>query len=191
MDHQRGRLLAALVAACRLAGAQRGDQPAWQGQRCRACKGVGGVRDDAGSDQHITGDRNIVTGNMPAPSRAGSAGIGRDAALRIHHVDLALVAPRIRVGQRRHHLRGTVALFQEPQAVGAVEAIDQRLRGDGTDARFDKRNKGARGEETGGNRNAELSGILIARDNRPSHTATSLTPASPRSTSKNPAPPRA
>src|SRR5262249_15711606 len=82
---------------------------------------------------------------------------------------LSVVASHVGGRYRGHDLRRGRALFQQPQALGTKKGIDQRLRRDRTDARFDARNERAHSEETTRNCNSQLSGPLIASDDRPGH----------------------
>jgi hypothetical protein len=87
-----------------------------------------------------------------------------DTAVRIHHVDLPVVASRVVGGYRGHHIPRRSALFQQSQALGAVKAIDQRLGRDCTNARFDVRYERADRKETRRNGDSELSSGLVTRD---------------------------
>ena len=80
VDQQRGRLLAALVAARGLARLQRGDQPARERQRGVRRVGLRGLGDHRGTGQHVAGDREVLAGRVAAPVDAGLAGVRRDAA---------------------------------------------------------------------------------------------------------------
>ena len=173
-NDERGGLLAAFVAARGLAGSHRSDQAARKGQRGIFCIGGRRILDDARAREHVAGNRKIVAGQVPAPIDAALSGMGGDAALRVDHMDLAVVAARIRGDDRGDNLFRAGALFQEAQAVGAVKNIDQCLGRDRADARFEMRRQRTNGKEARGNRNPELPGILIARDDRPGHAGPSL-----------------
>ncbi len=77
MDQERCRLLAALVAARRLPGRQRANEPL--GERLLGRGPVGGDRrrDHLRSRQHVAGDREPVRDGVPAPIDAVGAGMRR------------------------------------------------------------------------------------------------------------------
>src|SRR5262249_39440155 len=170
-NHERRRLLSSLVAASCLARVHRGDQPARKGERGIAFIRCGRVFDDPGAGEHVAGNREIVAGEMPAPVYAGFSGVRGDAVLRVHHMYLSVVASRVSGRYRGHDLRRGRALFQQSPTFGTEKGIDQRLSRDRTDARFDARNERARSEETTRNGNSELSGVLIAGNDRPGHAS--------------------
>src|SRR5260370_26596401 len=108
---------------------------------------------------------------MSAPAYAGFSGMRGDAALRVHDMHLSVLASHVGGRYRGHNVERARALFQQSQALGAEKGIDQRLRRDRTDARFDARNERAHGEETARNGNSELFRALIASDYRPGHAS--------------------
>jgi hypothetical protein len=168
-NHKRRRLLSTLIAASGLAGAQRGDEPARKREYGIPFISRGRVLNYASADQHIPGDRDIVTGEMPTPAYAGFSCMRGDRALRVHHMNLPMVAPRVSGGYREHNVPSGLSLFQQSQALGAVKRIDQGLCRDRTNARSDVRSERAHSEKTSRNGNSELSGVPIASDDRPGH----------------------
>ncbi len=96
-DEQRGRLLAALVAARGLAGGERRQQAL--GERQPRARVVDARRfgEHLRARQHVAGDGILVAGDVAAPVDAGAAGVRGRAALAIDHVQL----PRRRVRRRR------------------------------------------------------------------------------------------
>src|SRR5205085_10402735 len=92
IDEERRRLLAALVAAGRLAGLVGRDQAAREWQAGVRDVSLGGFGDDGGAGQHVAGDREALARRRAAPVDAVLAGMRRDAAGRIHDVDLAMLA---------------------------------------------------------------------------------------------------
>ena len=78
-----------------------------------------------------------------------------DAAGRVHHVKLAMLAAGVGGGERLHHVSRGLALAQQLDAVHAVERIGQRLRGDRADAGLDVRHAAADREVLGRDRDAE------------------------------------
>ena len=92
-----------------------------------------------------------------------------DAALRIHDVQLPAFTAAIAGNQGFDDVAGFAAFVQQLQAVDAVIGIDQRLRRDAANTGRDMRHARADGEEFGRNRDAELAGLGIAGDDRPSH----------------------
>jgi len=93
----------------------------------------------------------------------------RDAAPRVDHMDLAVVATRVRGDDGGDNLSRAGAPLQKAQPLGAVENIDQRLCRDRADARFEVRRQRTNSKEAGSNCDPELPGIFIARDDRPGH----------------------
>ena len=178
-NHQRGRLLSALVAASRLAGAQRGDQAARKRECGIHCVSRSRVLDDCSAEEHVARERNIVACKMPAPADAGCSGMRGDLASRVDRMNLPMVASGVGGGDLAHNVARAPALFQEPQALGAVKWIDQRLCRDRTNARFDVRNERPHSEETRCNGNSELPGIPIASNDRPGHASHPQPPRSP------------
>ena len=77
VDQQRGRLLAALVAARRFARLHGGDQPARERQRRVGAIGGGGVVEHARPGQHVAGEREALARDVPAPIDAGLRRYGR------------------------------------------------------------------------------------------------------------------
>ena len=59
-NHERSRVLAALVAAGRLTGTHRGDQPPWKGERGIAVISRGRVLDHSRSGEHVACNRDVV-----------------------------------------------------------------------------------------------------------------------------------
>src|SRR5258708_16647849 len=173
-NHERRRLLSALVATSGLPGAHRGDQPTRKGERGIAFIRCGRIFDNPRAGEHVARNRDIVAGKLSAPAYAGFSGMRGDAALRVHHVHLSVLASRVRGRYRGHDLRRGRALFQQSQALGAEKGIDQRLRRDRTDARFDASNERAHSEETAPNGNSQLSSALIATDDRPGYASQPL-----------------
>ena len=153
-DRDRGRLLAALVAARRFAGRQRGDQPAHERLLFRCLERVRGRGDDVGPCQHVAGNRHARAHHMTAPVDAARAGMHRDAAVRVMHVKLALLGARIRLGQMIDHGLRRHPLAQQAHAAIAPERVRQRLRGQRADAAFAMRTDRADREELAGDRDA-------------------------------------
>ena len=173
-NDQRGGLLAPFVAADCLARAHRSDQAARKGQRGVLCISGRGIRDHALVRQHVAGDGKIVAGQVAAPIDTALSGMGGHAALRVDHMDLAVVAARIRGDDRDDNLFRASAPLQETQTVSAVKNVDQCLGRDRSDTRFEMRRHRTNGKEARGNCNPELPSILIARDYRPGHSGPSL-----------------
>ena len=160
-------MLAALVAARRLAGRERRDQPPRE-RFFRVLRiGRRGLLEHARACEHVAGDRAGRAGNMPAPVDASRAGVRRGAALRVHDVELPMIASGICGDQGPDRFGGGFALAQQRQAVDAEERVDQRLGRDCADPRGDVRHQRPDREEFRRDRNAEFSGIFVAGDDRP------------------------
>ena len=106
---------------------------------------------------------------MAAPVDAGAARVGRDPARRIHDVKLAVVASCVCRNEALDRRCRRLAFAQEFQAVDAIERIDEGLRRDRADTRRDMGHSRADREEFGRNRDREVSGDWIARDDGPGH----------------------
>ena len=93
IDEQRGRLFAALVAAALprplsiAAIRRRGNGAGFTGDIGRR-----GCVEDSRTGKHVAGNGKSVAGEMSIPVNAGGAGMRRDAAARIHDVNLTVVA---------------------------------------------------------------------------------------------------
>ena len=111
VDQQRGRLLAALVAAGGFAGLHRRDQPLREGQgwrwRRRRCAVSSST---AGAGQHVAGDRKAVALDVPAPVDAVAPRMGGDAAAGVHDVKLPALAAGVGGDQRVDDLARRFAL---------------------------------------------------------------------------------
>ena len=171
VDQQRRRLLAALVAAGGFARAHRGDQAPREGKVCRSrhrparCR-----RARAAPASMLPATEKPSPGDMPAPVDAVLAGMRRDAALRIHDVELpafAAVIGREQCGD--DVVRRCLPSRSSPHAVDAVIGIDQRLCRDAADAGGDMRHPCADREEFRRDRDAELAGSAVPCDDRPGH----------------------
>src|SRR3954470_4910428 len=78
IDQQRRRLLAALVAARGIAGAQRRDQTPRERQLLLRGIGSCGLVEHPGTGQHVAGDRKPTALEMAAPADAFAAGMRSD-----------------------------------------------------------------------------------------------------------------
>src|SRR5207249_7339830 len=90
---QRGRLLAALVAAGRLSGFERHEQALGEitPLAVTRAKGPGHRRDDVGTGQHVAGDRELVGLLVTAPRHAARPGVA-ERALTVEPVYLTKLA---------------------------------------------------------------------------------------------------
>ena len=95
INQQRGRLLAALVAAGGFARPHRRDQPARKRQGRIGEIGCRGVVEYARPRKHVAGDGKPVAMDMAVPLNAGRPGMGGDAAACVDDMELTMVAPGI------------------------------------------------------------------------------------------------
>ena len=93
----------------------------------------------------------------------------RDAALRVDHVQLAMVAPGIRRQQRGGDGVGRFAGAQPRHAGRRIHRVDQRLGGQRRDAALDMDRQRADGEEARRHRRAQRAGGRITHQNGPGH----------------------
>ena len=168
LDAQRGRLLAALVAAGRFAGGHRGDQALGQRQR-----GVREVRLGRGLDhlragEHVAGDAPAVAQAMAAPVDAGVAGVRRARAACGDHVELALRAAGIGGGERGDHVDRRMAGVEQLETGRPVQRVHQGLGGQRTGAAPRVHRERTDREEAAGDGDAEAA-VAVACEDRPGH----------------------
>jgi hypothetical protein len=171
VDHERCRLPAALVAAGGLTRLHRGDQPDGKRQVGVGRIGRRHVVEDARAGEHVAGNRKVFALAMSAPADTGCARMRGDAAMSVHHVNLAVIASVVRREQDPDHVCGRNFVAQQAKSVDTVERIEQGLGGDRPDPGFDERHTGAHGEEFRRDRDAAPSGLPVAGDDRPGHRA--------------------
>src|SRR5437764_14639071 len=106
---------------------------------------------------------------MPAPIAAALAGVSRGAAVAVHDMDLAVIAPVIAADERIERLRGAMPRTEERDAVHAEIRIDQGLGRDRPDARSDVGHERADGKELGSDRDTELTAVALAHNDGPGH----------------------
>src|SRR5436190_6595709 len=168
IDQERGRLLAALVAAGGFAGLERGNQPFAECAR-RGLIRTRGFADDSLVREHVAGDGITIARHGAAPVDALTSGVLAEAAVGIDDVQLALLAAFVGCGEALHHLGCRHAGPQERKALGAVVRIDEGLGGERADTALRVRAERAGGEKAGGDGDAERAARAIARNDRPRH----------------------
>jgi hypothetical protein len=167
IDEKRRGLLAALVAARRLARFEGGNQPLRKRQRRRfIC--FRGFPDDLLVGEHVASHGESRAGERSAPVDALRAGVLADAPLRVDDVQLAVLAPFVGGDEALRHLGGGNARAQELEPLFSVVRVDQRLGGERADAAFRVRAERADREEARRDRNAERA-ARVARYDRPRH----------------------
>src|SRR4051812_15124737 len=171
VNHERRRLLAALVAACRLAGFERGNQPLGKRTPGRLLIRAPGFLQNKVVREHVAGDGIAVARERAVPLDAGAAGVLADAALHIDDVELPVLASFVRCDHALHHLGRGDASAQGLQRLACIVWIDERLRRECADAALRARAQRARGEEARRERDPERAACRIARDDRPRHGA--------------------
>ena len=152
LDHQqRRRLPAARVAAGRVAGGQRVEQPAGE-RRVR----VGGLPgrlhglDDVLAGEDVALDGVAVAGEAAGPVEAGVPGVRGGAAVDVDDADLAVVAALVVLEQPLQRDRGGRAVVEVGERLALVGDVGVGLGGDRADAGHRGRYGGADGEELGG-----------------------------------------
>src|SRR4051812_22871527 len=104
---------------------------------------------------------------MPAPVAATLAGVSRGAAVAVHDMDLAMVAPLIADDERVERLRGAMAHAQERDAVHAEIRIDQGLGCHRADARSDVGHERADRKKFSSDCDTELTAVGFAHNDGP------------------------
>src|SRR5438552_3496886 len=99
-DQKRGSLLAALVAARGLTRLHCGNQALRERQLARCVIGLNGVLDNFGTGQHITCNRESISGNVPAPLDAFESGVCGDISLGVDDVQLPMITAAVALDQR-------------------------------------------------------------------------------------------
>ena len=160
---QRGRLLAALVAAGRLSGFERHEQALGEitPLAVTRAKGPGHRRDDVGTGQHVAGDRELVGLLVTAPRHAARPGVA-ERALTVQPVYLTKLAVTVFSKQGAQRDIDRHPLGHERQALTAEIGVDPRLRGDGSSGR-DPRHEAADVRPRGGDGDTEGPCLTIAR----------------------------
>src|SRR4051812_32223862 len=92
-----------------------------------------------------------------------------DPAGRVHDVKLAMLAAVIAGDECFHDLCRGLALVQQPDAIDAVERVGERLRRDRADAGRDIRHPATDRKILGCDRDTELPGGRVTRDEGPGH----------------------
>ena len=128
VDAQRRRLLAALVAAGRLAGGQRREEPLGERPAGAGDESLRGRVEHVGAGEHVAGDAEVVVHLVAAPVDALRAGVGGAAAVRADQVQLALGAAFVGVGEPGDDVLGGDAFGEQRDAGRSVERVHQRLR---------------------------------------------------------------
>ena len=172
VDAKRCRLLAALVAAHRLAGLQGPDQAAGKGQIGAIEIDASGLGNHLRAGQHIAGDRKSVMDDLAAPGDALGAGMRGDCAARVLQMDLARLAAGIGGEQQVHHDLRRHALAQQAQAACAKGGIDQGLGGQCTDAAVGMGAERADRKKPRGDRHTKGTRKRVTRNDRPGHGST-------------------
>ena len=169
VDDERRRLLAALVAAGGLAGRHRVEEAQRERLRADALRTPPPLSSSTrGPGEHVAGERVAASGAMAAPVDARAARVRGDASGVVDHVQLPVVAARVRGGQRAHDVRGIVAARHGLERGRRVERIDERLGRERADAACRVRAQRADGKEPARDGDAEGS-ARIARDDGPGH----------------------
>ena len=164
MDAQRRSLLAALVAAGRLAGRHRREQPLRQRLAGRLPEHASRLLDHPRAGQHVARDGEVRLDTVAAPVDAGRTGEGHGLALGTHQVQLPMVASG--VGQRQcveHRLR-CITRRQPVHAGLAVQRIHQRLGRQRANGMAGVDAKGPDREEATGDGNAEAAVAVAGED---------------------------
>src|SRR5258706_1159434 len=170
MDEERGRLLAALVAAGGLARFQRRDE-AFSERFPGLLISARGFPDDALVGEHVACHRIAIARERAAPVDALLPGVLADHAACVDDMELALLATFVRRDEAFHGLGCTHAGAQELEALPSVVRIHQRLGGKRADAATHMRAERARGEEARRDGDAECAARVVAGDDRPRHAA--------------------
>jgi alkylated DNA nucleotide flippase Atl1 len=164
-DEQRGGLAAADVAALGLGALQRGHQALGE-------VAVGALERRRHRLRHRGPGHHVrLAGPVRAAMVAGlgdavGARVGDHAAACVHHADLAHGGERVGGQHGGERVRRRGALLQAREHVGAVRGLDDRLRGDGADARPRPRAERADGEPVRLDGGAELARRGVAGDDR-------------------------
>ena len=181
-------MFTATVAPCRLACVHRRDEPPGE----RHCE-IGLIGRHRGvyhlrSCQHVAGNRKTGADLMAAPVDAGRAGEGGKAPVAVHDVKLPVLRTRIRRGQEFDGVLGRGPGLQQGKRLRTIVGVDESLRGNRADSRFDMGYHGADGEEAGRHDDPDPAGCLIPGDDRPRHGfGLDLKSAQRRSTMPSPA----
>src|SRR5688572_1466824 len=127
VDEKRGRLLAALVAAGRLAGFERTDQ-SFGKVLPGSTIGARGLLDHALVGEHVPRNRKVLACDRARPIYASGPSVLADAPGGIDDMELAMLAPFIGRGEALDDFRRRNAGAQELQSPARVERVDERLR---------------------------------------------------------------
>ena len=168
VDAQRRGLLAALVAAGRLARGHRRDQPLGERQAWAPAKGAALASITSGPASMLPATLKSSSSTMAAPLDAALAGVGGRRAACAEQVQLALGAARVGVGQGAGDVGRRPALGEQVEAGRPVERIEQRLARDRADAAPGVRAQGADREKAAGDRDAEPA-FVVAPEDGPCH----------------------
>ena len=120
--------------------------------------------------KHVAGDGKFFAMDMALPVDASRPGVGGNAALGVHDMELPVVASVVGGNQRHDDRFGGHAIAQKSQAIGSVKRVNQRLRCDGANAGSDEGYARASRKKPCRNGNAKASGRLVAGNDRPRHT---------------------
>eukprot|EP01037_Dinobryon_pediforme_P001866 gene1865-1895_t len=159
-DLEAGALLAALVAAGRLAGLHGGEQALGEGAfGCK--KRVACVGNHSGPCQHVAGHRDVQSADMAGPRHAVRAGVLGDPSGGVDDVELPL--------RDRRHGAGRLAGAQARHGVDRVERIDERLGGKCGNPALDMDAQRAHGKEPGCDGGTECAGLGVSDKDRIGH----------------------
>ena len=165
LDDDGGGLLPALVAAGRLTGFERSDEPADERAE-RLLERARHLVDDGLAGEDVPLHREAGAGPVPCPVEAGRAGERRRAAVGGHDPELARLPLGI-VGE--HAGERVVRLGARGELLERALAVDGHaggLRGDRSDARGCPRDDRADGEVLRLHRAPHLACLEVGRDDR-------------------------
>ena len=168
VDDERRGLLAALVAAGRLARREGGEQPLGERQASGVTVGGGAGLEHLGPGEHVAGDAEVVVEEMAAPLDAALAGEGGRLAVRRSRCSWRCARPGVGVGQGPGHVDRRPAFGEQVERRRTVERIEQRLGGDRADAAPRVQAERADREEAARDRDAEPA-FVVAPEDRPCH----------------------
>ena len=97
--------------------------------------------------------------------------MGGEAAVTIHDMDLAMIAPRVGGNEDVDRGGGTLACAQQVETLNAEMAIDQRLGCNRAGTRSDVRDKCADGKKPCCNGDPEFPAVALTGDDRPGHSS--------------------
>ena len=146
-DEERGRLLAAAVAAGSLSGVEAVQEPLLERPADGLLEGLGEGVDGCAGDEDVPLRGVARPGAAPGPALALLAGEGRAAALPVDDAELPVLPLLVGRGQALDDLLGGEALPQQRQAVRPVAGVGVGLRSDGAGLRLRPGHDGADAEK--------------------------------------------